>query len=185
VPFLPPGNPQDIKDTARFVERSRTFEARIADVEAVAREILQPYDKNERFIAEEDSPPDFAQRILKLIKVVRAAIKRGDADEATFFAVTLGGLITESDLKVEHEAAWETGDKQRRTLRDIRERANTKRHALREREWESWNQEASQVWKNQPNRKPSDVARIIAKKLKLHENVRSIARRLKKPAQAG
>jgi hypothetical protein len=116
VPFLPPGNPQDIKDTARFVERSRTFEARIADVEAVAREILQfaKFDKKGALILtedEEDSPAHFAERILRLIIAVRAAIKRGDADEAAFFSVTLGGLITEHDMKVDYEKTWAKGVK--------------------------------------------------------------------------
>jgi hypothetical protein len=189
VPALVAGDAEDTRGALHDPVRDRTFEKRIANFEAVAKEILKTakFDKGALILTEdeEDTPAHFAERILRLISVVRAAIKRGDADEATFFAVTLGGLITESDLKVEHEAAWETGDKQRRTLRDIRERANTKRHALREREWASWNQEAAQVWKNQPNHKPSAVANIIKKTLKLNEGVRSIARRLKKPAQAG
>lgn len=208
--FLGPDGHIDV-EAARFLAEANTFERWVKIPEKWAREVLvnsewvrgvlikAGYDATELddtkillFISQEadksgtaDSDEDFAARLLYLIFWIRDAIKAGAADRAAADGVRLGELVALYYTKKDHEGHWRTGTKQRRWLKDTRDKWNAEQHAARVREWARWNEEAAQVWKRHPNFKPSAVARLVAKNLKLHENVRSIAHRLKKPAQAG
>jgi hypothetical protein len=198
-PILDAGN---LVETFSYLAEHKTFEGWVRVAETWARGILikagckaSELDDTRTLLlvaqqADEDgnadSDQDFAARILEQILRVRTAIKARDAGDAAIMdAVRLGELVTLHDTKMLHETTWGTGYKQRRTLKDTRDEANAKRHTSRKKEWERWNCEAALVWKRHPDFRPSAVALIVAKKLKLHENVRSIAHRLKKPAQAG
>jgi hypothetical protein len=99
--------------------------------------------------------------------------------------VRLGEAIALHDTKMAQERTWTTGDKTHRTLRGSREKGNAKRHAVAKKKWVLWNKEAAPIWEKRPNLTTLAVARIVQKKLELSENIRTIARRLKKQGQAG
>jgi hypothetical protein len=158
-----------------------SFDAMVADIEAAARAFLgrAPREGVDRGRAEEET--DFAQHILKLIKVVRAAIGEDRADEAARFGLRLGQLSAELQMKLKHEPIWAAGAKQRHDFRQGREVGNSERRLRREIEWRAWNQTAAEVWADRPHLSVSAVAREVRRKLGLPDAVKTIARRLRRP----
>jgi len=93
------GSPADVRDTLQAASASATFEAQITEADATASKILAAAGPD---IAS-DTPAAYAQQIRRLIQIVRGAIGRNDAAEAARYALNLGALIREADLKFEWE----------------------------------------------------------------------------------
>jgi hypothetical protein len=65
-----------------------------------------------------------------------------------------------------------------------RQQANAKRHAERSREWRRWNDEAQKIWARKPQLSRQAVATRVRASLHLADEVRTIAKRLKKSGTA-
>jgi hypothetical protein len=59
--------------------------------------------------------------------------------------------------------------------------ANAAYHETRSREWQRWNIEAAEIWKQHPTLSRNAVAALVKKRLGHTDEVRTIAKRLKKP----
>jgi hypothetical protein len=79
----------------KFESGSGAYGAVVHDVVAWAKDILE----NEDATAEQDTPYDYAQRILQHHKIISAAIDQGDAGKAARFAVSLGAFCAEAEIK--------------------------------------------------------------------------------------
>jgi hypothetical protein len=133
----------------------------------------------------QDAPDDYAPRILKLVRIVRAKITGNNADQAARWAFTLGLLIRELELKIDFERATKAGDKVLKPLDDKRPRMNRARQQAavkRHKQWQVW---ADEVWAN------SDltnyrVAEIIIDRHGIDESVDTVRRYItKKVGMAG
>jgi hypothetical protein len=105
-------------DTADMLRRRRgRNEDWIAEVEAVARAILVRAGRNPDKPGlrvgsmEDDSHEDYADRILRWLKICRGAISRNDAAEAANAGVQIGVLVAEHDLKAEWERPALSGER--------------------------------------------------------------------------
>jgi hypothetical protein len=101
----------DMGQTLLYTAGGGSFEGWIREPEAMARTILQGAghdpDRPGSVAAEDDTPVDYSARILRLIQIVRGAIKRGNAEEAARFSLQIGWLACEHDFKVDWEKpAW-------------------------------------------------------------------------------
>jgi hypothetical protein len=85
------------------------FDAWIEEVEAVARAILVRAGRNpdkpglREGRVEDDSHEDYADRILRWLKICRGAISRNSAAEAAHAGLQIGVLVAEHDMKAEWE----------------------------------------------------------------------------------
>jgi hypothetical protein len=61
--------------------------------------------------AELDSPEDFAGRIVEHVNAVQDEIEAGRADRAARYALNLGALVREFQIKCRHEPTWARGAK--------------------------------------------------------------------------
>ena len=92
------GSASDIRDTLRYADSRASFEGWIKEVEESARAILAATSDQS-----DDSPAHYAQRIVRHIGIVRAALAKGDAGEAAYYAVMLGHLVCEAYMKLMYE----------------------------------------------------------------------------------
>lgn len=111
----------------QMLNRSFTFEGLYGGaLETISRRILDASgmvftDGGERLIGnrhaivgrdfEHDSEIDYAFRVLTLLRLTRACIRRNEAAEAARMACELGGLAMEAGIKFEWEGAALTGQK--------------------------------------------------------------------------
>jgi methionine aminopeptidase len=153
-----------------------------AMIEARARSVLTDFRGH---IASEDSREGYALRQLQMIRTIRGFTRVNDADAALHWAVKLGALLMQEEMKFAHEPAAMTGTKQRRTLAETRERVNRQRRHDRSQEWARWQSEAEKVWNQRPQLSRNAVAAQVKSKLKLADAVGTIADRIKKPGEAG
>jgi len=130
-------------------------------------------------IVEDDTEEYYAAHLLRYIRLTRSAIKKHRANEAARYALQIGHLVCEHDMKVEHENVWRTGDRQQVYLKGVREGANRKRHDQAEVKHARWREEAARVRRNHPRLSDQRVAEIVKQKLKLDAAVRTIRHALK------
>jgi hypothetical protein len=95
----------------RFDPRA-SFEAWIAEVEIATRSILKEagFDPDRPVITstdeDEQTPAYYADAILWHVKRARSAIAKGDASRAAYFAVRLGYLVCEHDMKANADTGF-------------------------------------------------------------------------------
>jgi hypothetical protein len=137
----------------------------------------------------------FAACVLKRLDGIEAGLKlverlgdveslRRIASQITREALTLASEIHALTI-VENERPLFTGTRNAQNLRGSSSAANTARRKERSREWILWNAEASQIWTRNPSLSRQAVAQQVKVKLRLHERVRTIAKKLNKPGTAG
>jgi hypothetical protein len=90
-------------------------------------------------------------------------------------------LLTVAD----HEREIVTGKRTAQNLRASSSKANAARRTERSAQWARWNIDAAQIWQRHPELTQQAVARQLKRKLELGDDVRTIAKRLKKPGMAG
>ncbi len=137
----------------------------------------------------------FAARVLKRLDGIEAGLKlverlgdveslRRIASQITREALTLASEIHALTI-VDNERPLFTGTQNAQNLRESSSAANTARRKERSREWILWNAEATQIWTRNPSLSRQAVAQQVKVKLRLHERVRTIAKKLNKPGTAG
>src|SRR5215469_5249395 len=87
-------DPDGARSALAEAAAGRGFEGWIRGVEETAREILreagQDPDHPDLTTDDDDTPPDFAAKVLKLVAIVRHEIGAGRADAAAGYAAELG-----------------------------------------------------------------------------------------------
>jgi hypothetical protein len=142
-------------------EGGRLFGAVVLGEEHACLRILACTNLSRPFDA--DSAEDYAQRTLHLIRVVKAAIARGQADSAARWAVEVGRLRTEAEMKGLWEPHAERGEKNVRTLTESAHRANKKRKLAGDQRHAKWQARADEIRSRKPQLSASAVAQRIVR----------------------
>lgn len=137
----------------------------------------------------------WARRVLKKLDDVESDLinveRASDVDTVRRRALTAlyGAVVLSSEIHnltiVDNEAAIFTGTRVSRGLKAASEAANKRRKTAQSREWKRWNAEAHNIWERHPKLSRQAVAAQIRTNLRLAVEVRTIAKRLKKPVTAG
>jgi hypothetical protein len=95
----------------RELAAGRHFEWHLetANWERLAREIVAASTPQE--IEQDQTPGNYASRILRHLKTARRSVKRGDADLAAAHAIAVGWLLAEARIKFAHEVDALFGEK--------------------------------------------------------------------------
>ena len=161
VPVLTP-NPVDMRDTLKHAADAALFEGWVREVEERARAVLvvagHDPDRPGTVSAEEDTSPQYAGRILRLLQITRGAIRRGSRGRGcSLFAVRLGYLVREHDLRPDAVRGFEAAER----LKEIAETANQKRHVGAAKRQARWNSEAAKIWRKRPELSKTAVAKAV------------------------
>jgi hypothetical protein len=152
------GSFEDQRDTIRYAESQSTFESWASKVEPAVKEILAsspPLTGND---FEHQTPASYAQLILRRIRLVRAAIRAADAEQAAHHAVRLGLLVCEADMKEDADKRYD-----RRLFSAQGGRRNKDRHSPRNRLMAD---EYLALKKQKPNLSDSHIKELVGKRQK-------------------
>ena len=172
--------PKTLKLTAKFVARNLAAVRKVASA-AIVTEKKDPSEQADRAY--------FAKCMLQnLVDLDRFWHELGRDNPAVLYMVQ-AALALSRDYHlltvVENELEISAAKKMLPALQETRQAANATRHADRAREWAKWNRAAQPIWGRSPKLSAQAVARQIREKLRLAEDERTIAKRLKKPGTAG
>jgi len=160
---------------AAFTEGGGQFGAVVLEQERICASILADADSGP---FPEDSIEDYAKRILRMIGLTKAAIARGNADEAARMGLVVGCLITEAKIKGSWERHALRGEKNASTLRTVARRANKIRQDEAISRRETWQSMADQKWGAKMHLSKTAVAKHIA--LEVGGNPRTIRRKIRR-----
>ena len=160
---------------ADLAEGGGQFGALVLELERICASILADAGSG---LFPEDSIENYAKRILRMIDLTKAAIARGNADEAARMAVDVGRLVTEAKIKGSWERHALRGEKNASTLRTVTCRTNKIRQDEATSRLETWQAMADQLWAANSHLSKADVAARIA--IKVGGNPNTIRRKIRR-----
>ncbi|MEQ9489514.1 MAG: hypothetical protein RIM72_11040 [Alphaproteobacteria bacterium] len=137
---------------------------------------------------EDDSPEDFAQRILNLHFFTKKMIEEGDADDAARFGVLMGRLITQFQLKISWEQYALTGQRQTSHLKERTAEYNRERSKTASRVWAPFLAEAARLIKAGDRRSNEQLGLYVMAQVDLNYKADTASKkiaRLRKDIESG